>query len=206
MIPTFCSSLADPHVAELRVAEVHRPRRVVRGTEGAVGHDHDLAAVHAAQDVGREAERAREVGPRVGRVRSKSSSRSRAEVSPVIGPSGVTIASICAMSMRSAPPRPRIIFFTSSFATPRRLGATSVACIDALASTSTTTVRPLMRLSAARGSPSARTSSASSASCRSSERSRLSFEKRLVASLSRRIRSQSGENGTATTRRRSLRT
>ena len=135
-----------------------------------------------------------------------SSSRSSAEVSPVIGPSGVTIASICAMSIRSAPPSPRIIFFTSSLATPRRLGATSVACIDALASTRTTTLRPLMRLSAARGSPRARTRSARSASCRSSERRRLSFEKRLVASLSRRIRSQSGENGTATTRRRSLST
>ena len=46
-----------------------------------------------------------------------STARSSSLVSPVIGPSGVIAASICAMSMRSAPPMPRIERFTSSFAT-----------------------------------------------------------------------------------------
>ena len=133
------------------------------------------------------------------------SERSRADVSPLIGPSGVIIASIWAMSMRSAPPRPRIIAFTSSFATPSRFGATSVACIDALASMSTTRFRPFINVAAALGSPRAMTRSARSASWRSSDRSRFSFEKRLVASLSLRMRCHSGENGIAIVRRRSFR-
>ncbi len=133
-----------------------------------------------------------------------STARSSSLVSPLMGPIGVIAASICATSMRSAPPIPRISRFTSSFATVSRLGDTSVACIDALASTSTTMFRPLMSVAAARGSPSASTSSASSASCKRSDKSRFNFEKRLVASLSRRIFCQSGENGTATTRRRSF--
>jgi len=62
-----------------------------------------------------------------------------------------------------------------------------------------------MRLAALRGSPSASRSIARSASWSNSESRRLSCEKRLVASLSRRIFCQIFENGTATGRRRSLR-
>ena len=124
--------------------------------------------------------------------------------SPVSVESGVAAASICATSMRSLPERPRTIAFTRSFAAARRLGATSVACMLALASTSTTMLRPSTRFTAGRGSPSAKSKSAIIASWSRSESRRFSCEKRLVVSLSSRMRSQMRENGTATGLRRSF--
>ena len=130
--------------------------------------------------------------------------RSSSDVSPLSGPSGVTTASICASNIRSAPPSPRIMALTSSFATPSRSGDTSVACIEALASRRTTRLRPFTNAACALGSPSANTSSARRTSCSRSDIRRFNFEKRLVASLSRSTLCQSGENGIDTARRRSF--
>lgn len=136
---------------------------------------------------------------------SAATAASSSVTSPVRVESGVTTESICATSIRSAPDRPRAISRTFSCADPNRVGATSVACIEALASTSTTTLRPSSRAAAGRGSPSAMISSSSSASWSSSDSSRLSCENRLVASWSRSTRRQSGAKGTATERRRIFR-
>ncbi len=134
-----------------------------------------------------------------------STAACRFDSSPLIVESGLSDASICAISIRSEPPRPRTIFASFCFATAMREGFTSVAFMLALASTSTTMFRPLVTERDRRGSPSARTSSASSSSCSSSDSSRLSCENSVVASLSRRMRCQMCENGTATGRRLSLR-
>ena len=73
-----CCLRADRDVRELHRAEVDRPLRVGRRTERAVGDDDDLGEVHAAERVGGEAERAGEVGARVGgdgRRRSRARAR-----------------------------------------------------------------------------------------------------------------------------------
>ena len=79
-------------------------------------------------------------------ARTASISRSRAAASPVMGPMGVTTEAICATSILSAPPSPRAIRRASSLATASRFGGTSVACIEALASSRTTRVRPGIKL------------------------------------------------------------
>ena len=178
--------------------------------QGAVGDHDDLGRGQPAQHVGREAQRAREVGARVGRAAARDAAASSSATSPVIVDSGVTAASICAMSMRSAPPRPRddLLHLVLASSMRVRFGSSGrdVGRLHRRAGVDEhDDVAPLDAFATARGSPSASTSSASSASCRSSERRRFSCEKRLVASLSRRMRCQIFENGTATGRRRSFR-
>jgi hypothetical protein len=62
------ASAAHLHERQRRVAQVNRARGVGRLAQGAVGHHDDLAARHAPQHVAGEAQRARVVGARVGRV------------------------------------------------------------------------------------------------------------------------------------------
>jgi hypothetical protein len=119
--------------------------------------------------------------------------------------SGVRFASISAISMRSESPRPPISFETSERAAVRRSGATSFAFIDALPSTSTTTLRVSRASAERRGSPSAKIKSASRTNCKSKDRIRFSWENSRVDSRSPSTSRQMGENTTATGRRRSFR-
>ena len=200
----FSRAFADGDVGELHVPESHRPGRVGGFAELAVGHHDDLRRGEPGQRIDREAQTAGEVGRGVAGLGAGDGAL---QIRDLAGQRrqrcdrGVHLRDEHAIA---AGEPARAIVRTRSLAVSRRVGATSVAFILALASMSTTTLRPSMRFAAVRGSPSARSISARSASWRRSERMRFNCEKRLVASLSRRMRSQIFENGTETGRRRSF--